>query len=134
MKILIVEDDLTCRTALKAILNPYGDVDIATNGNEALVALTEALGSDSPYDLICLDIMMPEMDGQEVLKSFRSAERQKGVILGHGAKVIMTTVLKDVKTVLRAFNEHCDAYLMKPVNKEDLLKHLSEFKLLPPDA
>lgn len=131
MKILIVEDDFTCRTALQSMLTPYGDVHIAANGNEAIGALTEALDSDSPYELICLDIMMPDLDGQEVLKSFRYAEEKKGILLGHGAKIIMTTALKDGKNVLGAFQEQCDAYLVKPIDKGDLLKHLRELKLLP---
>ena len=131
MKILIAEDDFTCRAALQAILTPYGEVQVAADGCEALSALSEAMFSDFPYDLICLDIMMPDIDGKEVLSLFRSAEEENGVIIGHGTKIIMTTSLKDRKNVLGAFNELCDAYLVKPINKEDILKHLRDFKLLP---
>ncbi len=131
MKILIVEDDLTCRMALQAMLNPYGDVHIVTNGHEALGVLADAMFAESPYDLICLDIMMPELDGQEVLKFFRSAEEQKGILLGRGTIIFMTTALKDRENVLGAFNKHCDAYLVKPIDKDDLLKNLRKFGLVP---
>ena len=64
MRILIVEDDFICRRLVHDILAPYGDCDVAMNGKEGMKAFKMALNAGKPYNLICLDIMMPEMDGQ----------------------------------------------------------------------
>lgn len=81
-----------------------------------------------PYDLILLDIMMPEMDGQEVVKEVRRVEEEKwGIIYPKGIKIIMTTALDDPKNVVTAFKSLYDAYLVKPVTEESLLTAIREF-------
>ena len=130
MKTLIVEDDFTSRLLLQTILNPYGESHIAVNGKEAIEAFMLAWAEGRRYDLICLDIMMPEMDGQEVLKRIRTMEDSEGVLPGNGVKVIMTTALKDKGNVFTSFNEQCDAYLVKPIDKAKILGHLNEFGLI----
>ncbi len=79
MRILIVEDDFTSRRLLQKILAPYGECDIAVDGKEALEAFTLAVREGRRYRLICLDIMMPEMDGQQVLKKIRQMEKELGI-------------------------------------------------------
>ena len=133
MKTLIVEDDFTSRLLLQKILIPYGECHIAVNGREAIHAYRLARQQGRAYDLICLDIMMPEMDGQEVLKEIRRMENSEDVPAGQGVKVIMTTALKDKENVFSAFNEQCDGYLVKPIDKTKLLKHLVEFGFIEPD-
>ena len=87
MKTLIVEDDFTSRLLMQAILSPYGECHIAVNGREAIQAFRLARAQGHPYDLVCLDIMMPEMDGHAVLKALRAAEEAEGILIGDGAKV-----------------------------------------------
>ena len=130
MKTLIVEDDFTSRLLLQEILKRYGPVHIAVNGTEAVAAAKAALDSGESYDLICLDIMLPEMDGYEALKKIRSDEEARGINSSHGCKVIMTTALDQVKNVVQAFKSLCDAYLFKPIEKGKLLDHLRTFKLI----
>jgi two-component system chemotaxis response regulator CheY len=90
-----------------------------------------ALAAGEPYDLMCLDIMMPEMDGQEALKQIRKHEEIRGILPPDGVKVVMTTALDDIKNVLAAYHGLCDAYLTKPIRKEDLLNELHKLKLIP---
>jgi two-component system chemotaxis response regulator CheY len=127
-KTLIAEDDLTSRILLQEILKRYGPVHTVVNGREAVEAVRAAMKLGEPFDLICLDIMMPEMDGYEALKEIRGMERSRGVLSSEGAKIFMVTALGDVKNVMQAFRE-CDAYLLKPIDKWKLLERLREVVL-----
>ena len=130
MKTLIVEDDFTSRLLLQEFLNPYGPSHIAVNGAEAVDAVAAALDAGEPYNLICLDIMMPEMDGQTALKLIRGMEEATGILSTRGAKIVMTTALSDVNNIVGAFRGLCDAYLIKPIDRATLLDELHKLKLI----
>jgi len=132
MKTLIVEDDFTCRFLLNKLLDGFGQSHIAVNGKEAVAAVRAALDSGEPYDLICLDIMMPEMDGQMALTQIRQLEEEWAIQSSQGAKIIMTTALGDIKNVSKAFHGLCDAYLTKPIIKTKLIDTLQSLKLISP--
>ena len=127
MKTLIVEDDFTCGLLLQEILKKFGPAHVAINGKDAVEAVRKALEAGEPYQLITMDVMMPEMDGQAALKEIRSLEEARGLAPVEGAKVIMTTTMDDSKNILGAFKSLCDAYLIKPVDKEKLLGYLRGF-------
>lgn len=129
MKALIVEDDFTGRMLLQRLLGRYGECHVAVNGTEAMAAFHAAHAEKAPYQLICLDIMMPEMDGHTVLKNIRTFEKETGLQVGEGVKVIMTTALKDSGDVFAAFDSLCDAYLVKPIDKDKLFEYLRTFNL-----
>ncbi len=74
MRILIAEDDFIGRKVLQTYLQQHGTCDIAINGMEAVDLFLRAKKEGKPYDLICLDIMMPIMDGIAVLKTIRNIE------------------------------------------------------------
>jgi two-component system chemotaxis response regulator CheY len=130
MKTLIVEDDFTSRLLLQEFLKGYGPAHIAVNGREAVEAVRLALESSEPYNLICLDIMMPEMDGQQALKEIRRAEETKGITSTYGAKIVMTTALGNIKNVSQAYSSLCDAYLVKPLDRQKLLQELRKLGLI----
>ena len=127
MKTLIVEDDISCCVLLQKILSPYGECVVAMDGKEAMEVFIAEHGKREPFDLICLDIMMPEMDGQEVLKEVRKWEEKHKILGLDGVKVIMTTALGDSKNIMESFREQCEAYVVKPLDKNKLL---NEIKLL----
>jgi two-component system chemotaxis response regulator CheY len=130
MKALIVEDDFSSRVLMQKILSPFGDCHVAVNGLEAMNAFNTAREQKSPYQLICLDIMMPELDGHEVLSQIREIEKGDGIFEGEGVKIIMTTALDDGKNMMQAFYKFCDAYLVKPIDKLKLIDHLRNLKLI----
>ncbi len=130
MKTLIVEDDFSSRLLLQGILQPYGECHIAVNGREAVTAFETALDGKAPYDLVCLDIMMPEMDGQETLRRIRKLEEGAGILMSDGVRVIMTTALDDKKNIMNAFRDQCDAYLVKPIDTRKLIEHLKSMQLI----
>ncbi len=129
MKVLIVEDDFTSRLLLQKLLAPYGEGHIAVNGREAVSAFRGALESGQPYDLVCLDIMMPEKNGHEALKEMRALEENRAIVSTRGAKIIMTTALGDIKNVTSAYDALCDGYLVKPIDKAKLIALLDELKV-----
>lgn len=126
MKAIIAEDDFTSRILLQALLQPYGICHISVNGKEVVEAIRSALDAGEPYDLVCLDIMMPEADGQTALKDIRALESTKGILPSDGVKIIMTTALSDKRNIMSAFKEQCDAYLVKPIEKEKLEEDLKK--------
>ncbi len=130
MKTLIVEDDFTSRLLLQGILKSYGDVHIAVNGQEAVEAARIVLDADEPYQLICMDVVMPNMDGQEALRLIRAQEEARGILPTHVAKILMTTALVDTKNVVTAYHSLCDAYLYKPIQKARLLEELRRLDLI----
>jgi len=130
MKTLIVEDDFTSRLFLQTFLSRYGDCHMAVNGKEAVEAFRLATENGSPYHLICMDIMMPEMDGQEAVRQVRALEEARGVLSPHGAKIVMTTAVNEMKEVFRSFQALCDAYLVKPIDTAELLSQLKSFRLI----
>jgi two-component system chemotaxis response regulator CheY len=129
VKILIVEDELTSRELLKVILEPYGAIETAVDGIEALKAFNFALGKQ-PYDLICLDIMLPKMDGQQVLKGIRKIEGDRGILGPDAVKIIMISALQDFETVTEAFSSQCTSYITKPIDAEKIVAELKNLELI----
>jgi two-component system chemotaxis response regulator CheY len=109
-------------------LKPYGTCDFAKDGLEAIDAFEQRFNSDEPYDLVCLDISMPIMDGHTTLKEIRRLESSRG--LDHACKVIMITAIRSIRTVMEAFGDMCDAYFPKPLNKKKFYHELDSLGLL----
>jgi two-component system, chemotaxis family, chemotaxis protein CheY len=129
VKTLIVEDDFTSRILMNELIRGFGQAHIAVNGQEAVEAVRIALETNQPYDLICLDIMMPGMDGHHALREIRAMEAARGIFSTDGAKIIMTTALDDLHNKISAFSDLCDGYLTKPIYKDQLLNELRKLKL-----
>jgi two-component system chemotaxis response regulator CheY len=130
LRVLLVEDDFASRLLLQTFLSRYGECHLALNGREAVEAFSVALDQKRKYDLICMDIMMPEMDGREAVRQVRALEESHGILSRSGVKIIMTTAVDDIKEVIRCFEEFCDAYLMKPINLANLLRQLKSYRLV----
>ena len=130
MKTLVVEDDFISRLLLQQILQKYGPVHVAVNGAEAITAVRAAMDADEPYNLICLDIMMPGTDGYEALNEIRAIEEARGIFSSRGAKIFMTTALDGMSNVVEAFHGLCDAYLFKPIETAKLLEQARAFGLI----
>lgn len=131
MKTLIVEDDFLARALLSTMLGEYGICHVAVNGQEALDAVEAAMEDNDPYDLICLDIVMPVMDGQQALLELRKREMARGLKGEDVTKVIMVTAIDDSKNIMKAFRlGQCEAYLTKPLDRNKLVDHLKNLGLI----
>lgn len=130
MRFLVAEDDFIARRILTKHLSRWGSAEVAVDGNEAVQAVRMALDENSPYDLICLDIMMPNMNGQDALKRIRALEQEYGFGPGMGSKIVMTTAMGDARNVLEAFDSQCEGYLVKPITPEALESQLASLALI----
>ena len=124
--ILCIDDDRDVLNLLEKILSGMDHTIISClTGEQGLIAARR----DQP-DLILLDIMMPEMDGQEALRRIREMESNAGIPPSDGVKVIMISALNDKTNVMTAFREQCDYYLVKPLDKAKLVKSLVDLDLI----
>lgn len=129
MRFLVIEDAPIARKLLFLHLSGFGQCDVASDGEEGVAAFCKALEEKQPYDLICLDIMMPGLNGHQVLQQIRSLEESNGILGLDGVKIIMTTALDDSKNVMGAFREGCEVYLVKPIRKDRLIDEMQKLGL-----
>jgi len=131
MRILIAEDDLGSRKFMQQFLKIYGDCDVTVDGIETVDAFLLAWDEEVPYELICLDIMMPKLDGLKALKIIRELENDKKVAEDKRVKIVMTTALNEQQTVYDAFDLGCEAFAAKPINQEKLKEVLEKLGITP---
>lgn len=131
MHILVVDDDFTSRALLARCVRDLGPCDQACDGEEGWAAYRAAL-AEEPYDLILLDVMMPRMSGGELLKKIRADERARGFTGPRRCRIAMATVLSDRESVLGAFRDEADGYIVKPYSPESVSRDLRRHSLIPP--
>jgi len=130
----LVDDDNDVLRLLEHHLQGRGNCALADNGNKAVSAFRSELEAGHCYDLVCLDIMMPDMDGRDVLMEIRDLERSFGVSARHRSKIAMVTSVDTPKDKLKAFHASCDAYINKPIAKEAILKVIESLGIRRPGS
>ena len=111
-------------------LEKYGECDITVDGEEAVDAFIMALEDGEPYDLVCLDVMMPVIDGYQALKAIRDIEKDHGIAGDDRVKIIMTTALNEERNVKKAFEMGCTVYCGKPIDVEKFQMILKKLELI----
>jgi two-component system chemotaxis response regulator CheY len=125
MRVLIVDDDFYSRVMLHDMLRPVAECHIAVNGEEAVGAFKKALDDGRPYDLVCMDLMMPEMDGQQALREMRGYEDDLRLSPVKRCKVVVISMLEDSRETNDAFFlGGADCFLVKPVEEERFMAEL----------
>ena len=130
LQILIVEDDFSTRHLESKILEEFGNCEIAVNGDEAIRAFEKRALSGTPYDVIFLDILIPEPDGHAVLKTIREFEEERNIHGFERSRVIVVSNLRDMENIFRSFRRQSDSYIIKPVTKKKVERELKRLKLL----
>jgi len=130
MKSLVAEDDFASRKFITNYLNQFGECDATVDGMEVVDAFMMAYEDEEPYDLVCLDVMMPVMDGYQALKAIRDIEEEKGIPADRRVKIIMMTALNEERNVKKAFEMGCTVYCAKPVDIEKLKEVLQKLSLV----
>ena len=107
MKILIVDDEDVSLTSVRRILKWRGirDVEVCDNGKDAIKRIKE-----EDFDIVLLDLLMPEVDGMQVLESAKPFRPQ--------TEFIILTAVDDIPTTVKAIRQGAYDYLVKPVDNE----------------
>ncbi len=130
MRILIAEDVQLMQKLLGKLLEPYGELTYAKDGQEALSKFQESIQSKKFFDLICLDINLPRINGLEVLKNVRAGEKLNHIPLRNRAKILMVSSTNDAEVVVKAINLGCNGYIVKPFSKEKIVNELKKLGLI----
>lgn len=131
MDILIVDDQEQARLTLETVLSEFGNCRTAESGEKAVELFTEKLESGKGYDLVIMDIMMPDMDGHEALKEMRIREKEYLKDKSDRVVAIMLSALDDDTTILRAeIVTGADKYISKPIDADSLIASLRDLKLI----
>lgn len=130
MRILIAEDDYVSRKFLMKFLSQYGSCDLTVDGMEAIEVFLMELEEGNYYDLICLDIMMPKVDGIKVLNTIRKLEEERSIPKENRAKIIMTSALNATDGVNNSFKLGSEAYAVKPIDTDKLVDVLIRLGLI----
>lgn len=107
IKILLVEDDVELANNIETFLNEFSQVDIENDGLSGKFDAVEGV-----YDLIILDLMLPGMNGYDILKSIRQEQIT--------TPVLILTAKAELDDKLRGFDLGADDYLTKPFHREEL--------------
>jgi two-component system, chemotaxis family, chemotaxis protein CheY len=129
MRILIADDENTSRIILQKTLSAYGTCDVVNNGQEAVEAYGRSMETGSRYDLVCLDIMMPLLDGHQALQQIRKLEDAAGIAEADRSKVIMITSLSDAQNIMTTVRAKGNSYIVKPISVEKILKRFNDLGL-----
>jgi two-component system chemotaxis response regulator CheY len=130
-RVLLVDDDLLSCKQLEKYFSPHAACDVRSDGRSAVDAFAQALGQGAPYDIVCIDIVMPGLDGSQTLELMRTIEDEFGVDEMDRARVIITTEKNDPKSIFQAFfDQHVFAYLVKPIKQQTIETELKKLRLL----
>ncbi len=124
MKILVVDDELVSRQKMMKIMASLGDCEAVENGKDALASFSKAWEMGIPFDMISLDIAMPDMDGIQVLKQIRTMEQEKEIPKSKQVKIMMVTSHTDKDTVVESMKAGCNNYIVKPFDKDRVVQKM----------
>lgn len=124
MRCLIVEGEFHSRFILGKYLGAIGEVYFAEDGLVASFAVHHSLTQGTPYDLVTLDVMTPELQAVKTLKTIRKIEEEHGLDPSQRVKILLTTTMEKSRTVMRVLNDQCDGYLNKPLHQAQLSHYL----------
>jgi two-component system chemotaxis response regulator CheY len=125
-KILAIDDEFAALTKMKTLLSEYGQCEVATSGGQSIALVKYALAEGKYFDLITIDIELPDIDGITLLSQILKEEEKHDC---HSVKIIVSAV-STTTNVCRAANNHCDGFLVKPVKRQMLHEKLSSLGFL----
>lgn len=127
MRMMLVEDVPVARLIQAKLLGQYGHVDAAIDGSGALEFFETAMWCEAPYEVVWLDLALPDLHGIEVMQRLRELETENAC--AH-AKVIIVTGSLDPADKLAAEELGAEGFLHKPLTLEMIQGELSRLGLI----
>ncbi len=130
IRALIVEDVFLIQRVIERFIEPYGTFRVSNNGKEALKIYAEYFFNGEAFNLVCLDIYLPEMNGLKVLKHIREFEKEIHLSEDERSKIVIISSVTHPGTLQQAYDLGCDYYITKPFSKDDVVRALKKLKLI----
>jgi len=133
MKTLIADDELVSRKKMQQIMEAFGECEAVETGTAAVAAFEASLEKGTPFDLITLDIMMPDMDGLRTLLKIRDVEKKHALQTGselEEVKIMMVTSHSKKEMVLGCAKAGSNNYVVKPFDKKIITQKIEAMGLL----
>jgi DNA-binding NarL/FixJ family response regulator len=127
MKILIIDDEITALTKMKALLTAYGDCTMTTHAEQAQQLFKAAIKNHTPFDLVFIDIQLSQSSGFDILDSLTQLESQADV---KASIKIMVTASGTKANLVKAYTRGCDGFLVKPVKRDVLEEKMRDLGLV----
>ncbi len=128
MKILIVDDDSSSLSKITAILEEMGTCTAVESGTNAVKTFEDALSHSEPFDLVTLDIDMPDLDGIKVLQKIRMMEEEKKIPKSNRSRIIMVSGKSDKNSLVTCLKAGCDSFIVKPFNITTLIEKMEKIE------
>ncbi len=122
-KVLIVDDEVSCRSIIQRILSKDFECILAEDGQTAAKIFSQEVHKGKAFDLVILDLMLPDMYGLELMKLIKAAE-ETGMI--DNSKVLVLSGVDGSQQVVDAYENGVDGYLTKPINAGELKTELGK--------
>ena len=126
LKILAIDDEFAALTKMKAMLSTFGECEVATSGAQTIDLIREAIQEGKYFDLITIDIELPDIDGIALLSEILREEKQYNLC----AVKLMVSASSTPSNVCRAKKQNCDGFLVKPIKKDILHQKLHTLGVL----
>lgn len=120
MKFLIIDDDSESCRLLEKRLEGYSADIYVSDGRSACNMFLNAHRKGAPFDVVFLDIVMPGVDGHEILARIRDWEKEN-LEPEQATKIVMVSAMKDTKNIFSSVKEGCDHYMTKPIRKQGVI-------------
>ena len=129
LRFLVIEDDPTVAGLLGYILRQHGDCELRETGESGTAAFREAWERDAPFDLIILDLFLPDLHGDAILKEIRAFESERGLLDARSRSIVLiNTASTDLNQMRQSLEQEPDGYLIKPIRVELIVDKVAELK------
>ena len=125
MKILIVEDDDISRLMLRDILAKLAECHVAVNGKEGVKMFEDGVVNGRPYDVILMDLMMPEMNGHTLVRLIREYEAK--TVMPRTKVIVITACNSPWEMSEMILDGWCDEYIVKPFDRDRIQKLVATY-------
>lgn len=129
MKVLVVDDEIVSQKKMLKIMEEFGECVSVASGQEAIDTFRQAWETGLPFELIFLDISMPDISGIDVLNKIRAIEKKKALTGANIVKVIMVTAHSHQDVVVGSMKAGCNNYIVKPFDRSKVVQKMKSIGL-----